>query len=122
MKKQPDVLIVDDEREICFLLAAFLKQMGYNVDCAYSLQEGAEKLTSHEGFDIVFLDLNLPDGLGYKLIPEIKHQNNEAHVVMISAHDSTLQRIKNETNDISQYLSKPFSRDHIASVLSQLAT
>ena len=119
MKKQ-DILIVDDEKEICFLLAAFLKQMGYNTDYAYSLQEGAEKLSDHGGFDIVFLDLNLPDGLGYKLIPEIKQTNHDAQVVMISAHDSTLQRIKNETEDIDQYMSKPFSRDHIASVLSRL--
>ena len=121
MRKQ-DVLIVDDEREICFLLAAFLKQMGYNTDYAYTLQEGSEKISHHGGFDIVFLDLNLPDGLGYKLIPEIKSLNHDAHVVMISAHDSTLQRIKNETGEVDQYMSKPFSRDHIASVLSQLDT
>lgn len=119
MKKQ-DVLIVDDEKEICFLLAAFLKQMGYNTDYAYSLEEGAEKLATNNGFDIVFLDLNLPDGLGYKLIPQIKQSNHDSRVIMISAHDSTLQRIKNETNDVNQYLSKPFSRDHIAMVLSQL--
>ena len=118
MRKQ-DVLIVDDEKEICFLLAALLKQMGYNTDYAYSLEEGAEKLSGGGGFDIVFLDLNLPDGLGYKLIPEIKQVNQNAHVVMISAHDSILQRIKSETQGVDQYLSKPFSRDHIATVLSQ---
>ena len=119
MRKQ-DVLIVDDEEEICFLLAAFLKQMGYNADYAYSLGEGAEKLSDGKGFDVVFLDLNLPDGLGYKLIPEIKQTNRDARIIMISAHDSTLQRIKNETDDVDQYLSKPFSRDHIATVLSQI--
>ena len=119
MRKQ-EVLIVDDEKEICFLLAAFLKQMGYNTDYAYTLEEGAEKLSDKGGFDIVFLDLNLPDGLGYKLIPEIKSINDQTQVVMISAHDSILQRIKDETDDIDQYMSKPFNRDHIASILSQL--
>ena len=121
MRKQ-DILIVDDEKEICFLLAAFLRQMGYNTDYAYSLKEGSEKISDKGGFDIVFLDLNLPDGLGYKLIPEIKQTNLDAQVVMISAHDSTLRRIKDETDDVDQYMSKPFSRDHIASVLLQLGS
>ena len=114
------ILIVDDEREICFLLAALLRKMGYDADCAHSLEEGLAKLSDEDAFDIVFLDLNLPDGLGYKIIPEIKESNQDAKVVMISAHDGMLRRIKHETDDVDQYISKPFSRDHISSVLSEL--
>ena len=121
MEKQ-HILIVDDEKEICFLLAAFLKQMGYAADYAHSLEEGSAKLSDNNGFDIVFLDLNLPDGLGYKIIPEIKQLNRNTKIVMISAHDGILHRIKSETNGIDRYISKPFSRDHIATVLAQLNT
>ncbi len=119
MKKT--VLIVDDEQEICFLLAMLLKQLGYEVDYAYSMRDGLAKLMAERNFDIVFLDLNLPDGLGYSMIPEIKRQNQAAKVVMISAHDGMLRRIKNEVSDIDDYISKPFSRDHIASTLEHLA-
>lgn len=114
------ILIVDDEQEICFLLAALLQKMGYVAEFAYSLGEGIAKLSDEEPFDIVFLDLNLPDGLGYKIIPDIKASNQDTKVVMISAHDGMLRRIKNEGNDIDQYISKPFNRDHISTVLSEL--
>lgn len=119
MKKT--VLIVDDEQEICFLLAMLLKQMGYHAECAHSVHDGLAKLTAEHAFDVVFLDLNLPDGLGYSMIPEIKRQNHRTKVVMISAHDGMLRRIKDEVSDIDDYISKPFSRDHIASTLAHLA-
>lgn len=85
------VLIVDDEKDICFLLATLLRQLGYTAEYAHSLKEGVAKLSRQEAFDIVFLDLNLPDGLGYKIIPKIKQFNQDTKVVMISAHDSTLR-------------------------------
>ncbi|MGB3851413.1 MAG: response regulator [Tunicatimonas sp.] len=119
MKKT--VLIVDDEQEICFLLAMLLKQLGYEADYAHSVHDGLNKLSANSNLDLVFLDLNLPDGLGYTMIPEIKRQNQATKVVMISAHDSTLRRIKGEVSDVDDYISKPFSREHIADTLRHLA-
>ncbi len=119
MKKT--VLVIDDEQEICFLLAMLLKQLGYETDYAHSMHDGLAKLNVKDGFDIVFLDLNLPDGLGYSIIPAIKRQNEATKVVMISAHDGMLRRIKDEVSDVDDYISKPFSRDHIARTLEHLA-
>ena len=114
------VLIVDDEEDICFLLAALLRQLGYTTECAHTLKDGIAKLADQSPFDIVFLDLNLPDGLGYRIIPEIKRSNQATKVVMISAHDSTLRRIKSETSDIDQYICKPFNHNHISTVLTEI--
>ncbi len=119
MKKT--VLIVDDEQEICFLLAMLLKQLGYEADYAHSLHDGLAKLNGINSFDVVFLDLNLPDGLGYSMIPAIKQQSTTTKVVMISAHDSMLRRIKEEVSDVDDYVSKPFSRSHIEKTLAHLA-
>ena len=119
--KKKTVLIVDDEQEICFLLAMLLKQLGYEADYAHSMHDGLAKLKVEDGFDVVFLDLNLPDGLGSSMIPAIKRQNEATKVVMISAHDGMLRRIKDEVSEVDDYISKPFSRDHIASTLAHLA-
>lgn len=119
MKKT--VLIIDDEQEICFLLAVLLKQLGYEAEYAHSMHDGLAKLSVRNSFDVVFLDLNLPDGLGYSMIPAIKRQNEATKVIMISAHDGVLRRIKDEVSDVDDYISKPFSRDHIASTLEHLA-
>ncbi len=118
MKKT--VLIIDDEQEICFLLAMLLKQLGYEADYAHSMHDGLAKLAARDDIDIVFLDLNLPDGLGYSMIPTIKRQNPTTKVVMISAHDGMLRRIKDEVSDVDDYISKPFSRNHIESTLEHL--
>lgn len=118
--KPKHILILDDEREICFLLAALLNQMGYHTECAHNLDDGIYMLSHSSPFDLVFLDLNLPDGLGHKIVPNIKQQNHEAKVVMISAHDSMLKKIKSETEGVNQFLTKPFSRQNITQVLEEL--
>ena len=118
--RKKHILIVDDEQEICFLLSALLRQMGYDAEFAYSLKGGLDKLSGIDYYDIVFLDMNLPDGLGYKIIPEIKRSNQDTKVVMISAHDGMLRRMKQETHGIDRYISKPFNREHIYSVLAEL--
>lgn len=114
------ILILDDEREICFLLATLLNQMGYQTDCAYNLDDGMQKLSTEDPFDLIFLDLNLPDGLGYNLIPAIKQQHNDAKVVMISAHGALLKQIQNNTYGIDHFIAKPFDRQNIADVLTEL--
>lgn len=120
LMKPKRILILDDEREICFLLAALLDQLGYVTECAHNLVDGIKKLNHSMSYDLVFLDLNLPDGLGYKIVPMIKKQNHQAKIVMISAHDSMLRKIKSETQGVDQYLTKPFSRDNITQVLDEL--
>ncbi len=62
--KEKRILILDDEEEICFLLAALLSKMGYQTDYVHTLDDGIQKISSEQPFDLFFLDLNLPDGLG----------------------------------------------------------
>ena len=114
------VLILDDEKEICFLLAALLTKMGYSADIAYTLEEGFVKIAEEQAFDVVFLDLNLPDGLGYKIVPDIKGNDQHTKVVMISAHDGMLKKIGAETPGIDYIITKPFNRTSITEALSQL--
>ncbi len=57
------VLIVDDDKGMCYTLSAMVRQRGHDVTCAYTLKEGLEEASS-EDFDIVFLDVQLPDGSG----------------------------------------------------------
>jgi DNA-binding response OmpR family regulator len=114
------ILILDDEQEICFLLATLLRQMGYETDYAYNLTDGMRKLTSGNPFDLVFLDLNLPDGLGHNLVPVIKKKLTDVKVVMISAHGALLRQIQSGTYGIDHFITKPFDRKNIAQVLADL--
>ncbi len=113
------ILILDDEKEICFLLSALLTRMGYDTDYAYTLKEGKEKFRQ-EAFDLVFLDLNLPDGLGYSLLPEIRENHKQTKVILISAHDELLKKIQAEKNGIDCFIDKPFNKEKINTALRSI--
>ncbi len=110
------ILILDDEKEICFLLSALLSQMGFLTDYAYTLKEGVHKF-EEEKFDLVFLDLNLPDGLGYTLVPKIREYSEDVKIVMISAHDALLKKIQSEKKGVDYFIDKPFNKEKINSAL-----
>lgn len=103
-----NVLLVDDEEEICLLLCKMLRKKGVTCDVAHSLQEGRAALDSGE-YDAVFLDVNLPDGLGYEMIPDIKEVLPTARLIAISAMDNERARALEAGADI--FISKPFNRE-----------
>jgi len=109
-KDQPvyTALLVDDEEEICLLLCNMLRRMGIACDVAHSLQEGREALVSGS-YDAVILDVNLPDGLGYEMIPDIKEVLPDAHLIAISAMDNERVRALDAGADI--FVPKPFNRE-----------
>lgn len=117
MKEQ--ILVVDDEVEICLLLSGMLKKMGFAVTYAHSVSEGLKKLIENN-YDIVFLDLNLPDGLGFYLIPEVKKTNPDAKVIIISAYDGNVERQKASSEGASFFIPKPFNKKMIVNALEEL--
>ena len=111
------VLVVDDEREICFLLSTMLERTGARCRSAYSLSDGQEALNTAE-YDVVFLDINLPDGLGYNLIPVIRSGHPQTRIIAISAVDQ--ERARAHERGADTFVSKPFDRNTIFSTLQRL--
>jgi DNA-binding NtrC family response regulator len=64
MKKQKKILIIDDEKDICFLMESFFKKNNNSVEIAYTLKDGMEKMSTFCA-DVLFLDNNLSDGYGW---------------------------------------------------------
>lgn len=105
------LLLVDDEQEICLLLNAMLMRYGARNTMAHSLADGREKLRSNGPFTGVFLDVNLPDGKGYDLIPSIREHSPEARVIVISAMDQ--ERVHAIKAGADLFLAKPLDRNSI---------
>lgn len=110
-------LLVDDEQEICELLCAMLRRNGTECRFAHSLAEGRAALADG-AFDAVFVDVNLPDGLGYDLIPEVKAVTPGARCIAISAIDSERGRAVAAGADV--FIPKPFNREAIFSSIRDL--
>ena len=110
------ILIVDDEADICLLLSGLLRRLGYQPTCANFIEDGRQCLNSQQ-FDAIFLDLNLPDGLGFDLLPFIKEGQREAKVIMISAFDGQAERRRATEQGADYFIGKPFTRRSVEMAL-----
>lgn len=112
-----NILVVDDEADICLLLTGHLKKMGFNATYCLTIREAIGRVES-DTYDLIFVDLNLTDGSGYDLINNLKKNENPAKIVVISAYDSERQRaIRSGAN---MFVPKPFTKVSIQSVLKEL--
>lgn len=113
------VLIIDDETDICLLLSGLLRRLGYQPTCAHFIEEGRQCLSSQQ-FDAIFLDLNLPDGLGFDLLPAIKEDQATAKIIMISAFDGQAERRRATEQGANYFIGKPFTRRSVEMALQTI--
>lgn len=100
------ILVVDDEINLRHTLALILQRAGYTVTAAGNGQE-ARKYLENGNFDLVFLDLKMPDIDGIVLLPEIRRLYPELPVLILTAHatlDSAIHAVRLGARD---YLLKP---------------
>jgi len=106
------ILTVDDENTITIALELLLSDNGYEVSSASNAAE-AEALLGRRWFDLVFLDLRLPDGDGITLLEHIKRTAPETEVVLMTAHGSLEVTIEAIKRGAFYYLEKPFTFEQI---------
>ena len=106
--KIPRILIIDDEIGICRTLTAMVKNLGYEATSANTLKEGLKALRSGP-FDVVFLDVRMPDGSGLDILPKIRETSSKPEVIIMTGYgdpDGAELAIKNGAWD---YVQKPAS-------------
>ncbi len=110
-------LIVDDENEIGLLLGHKLTKEGIKNNYAPNLTD-ALALIKTELYDLVFLDINLPDGNGLDIIPNIKDRNPETKIIVISAYNIKEDKERAYELGADRFLGKPFSSSILNSYIS----
>jgi two-component system nitrogen regulation response regulator NtrX len=106
------VLIIDDEAGIRSTLSGILQDEGYRTDSAETAGQGLAKLAG-ESFDLVMLDVWLPDRDGLDLLRELREAGNEVPVVVISGHGSIDSAIKAIRLGAQDFLEKPLSLSRV---------
>ena len=104
------VLLVEDEAGLVSALRVALQREGYAVDTALLVRDAREKLAVTE-YDIVLLDVNLPDGNGFDLAGEIRvgRTSSEARILMLTARGQLRDRVRGLDLGADDYLVKPFA-------------
>ena len=115
-----EVLIIDDEPDIGLLLSAVLKSLGYEPHYANSFTKGVEQYKAIEP-KVVFLDLSMPDGSGFDLVPIIRKENPDTKIIIISAHDGSAEREQAKKIGVDHFMAKPFNKQHIQTALDKVA-
>ncbi|MBY0505656.1 MAG: sigma-54 dependent transcriptional regulator [Bryobacteraceae bacterium] len=106
------ILVIDDEADIRESLEALLTLEGYQVELASTANEGIARVEATQ-YDLVLLDLMLPDKSGIDVITELRERDNETPIFLITAYGSievAVQAVKAGAND---YFSKPWNNDKL---------
>jgi DNA-binding NtrC family response regulator len=115
---KPIVLLIDDEQSVQFGFSAYLNKTGYQVQTAGSIVEARLKLT--QGcFDIILLDLSLPDGNGLDLIAEIRKSYPEVALVVITGGGNVPVAVKAMQLGADNFLTKPVDMNELNVYLSK---
>ncbi len=116
--KPLSILVVDDEENIRTLLKDILEDEGMYVDTAPNITISKDRLRE-KVYDIVFLDVWLPDGEGLDLIPFILKNSEITKVVMISGHANIPIAVKALKEGAFDFLEKPLSTETILAVIEK---
>jgi DNA-binding response OmpR family regulator len=107
------ILIVEDEKELCKSMIAYLRAENYHCEVANSYKEAMAKTESFD-YDCILLDISLPDGNGLQVLRELKANQKTDGVIIISAFDSMDDRITGLNLGADDYLPKPFHLPELA--------
>jgi DNA-binding NtrC family response regulator len=112
MSAKGSILIVDDEQEIRESLEQLLSLAGYKADSASSAEDGLSKLSTGI-FDLVLLDISLPDANGLDILKSIKSESHQTAVIMITAFDSSQKAFQASKDGAESYITKPWDNDRL---------
>jgi len=101
------ILVIDDDRELCALIRAYLEPLGYEVVAEHDGRDGAERAVA-ESFAAVILDVNLPGMDGFEILKHLRSRS-EVPVLMLTSRGEETDRIVGLEMGADDYLPKTFS-------------
>ena len=106
------ILLVEDEENLHEALKLNLEMEGYEVESAYAGNEALRKIES-EYFDLIIMDIMLPEIDGISITESIRLSNNEVPILMLSAKNTSADRVLGLRKGADDYLTKPFNLEEL---------
>jgi len=113
------ILIVEDETDLLEDISSYLKMEGFICEKSKNFSEAEEKIQLYT-YDIILIDINLPDGSGFDLVKMAKHKHTETGIIIISAREGLQDRINGLDTGADDYLVKPFHLSELNARINSL--
>ena len=106
------ILVVDDDRSVASFIEKGLREEGYAVDVVHDGADASVKAFVYD-YDLIVLDLMLPQKNGYELTVELRREGRSVPILMLTARDGTEDLVRGLDVGADDYLVKPFSFDEL---------
>lgn len=106
------LLLVEDDLALSHALGKSLRQQGYAVNCVFNGKDALHAINVDD-CNMVILDLGLPDMDGLEVLDSIRKQNNRIPTLILTARDSTYDKIEGLDKGADDYLAKPFDMEEL---------
>lgn len=106
------VLVIEDEKKAASFIKKGLQEAGYVVEAAESASAGLT-MSANSEFDLIVLDVMLPDGNGMDVSRQLRNEGFKGFILMLTALDSTRDKVRGLDSGADDYLSKPFEFDEL---------
>ncbi len=111
------ILLIEDDISFCKLLEKFLIKKAFGVTVAFSAAE-ARLAIKKESFNLILMDIRLPDSDGIGLMAEFKNSDPEIPVILMTGYSDVNTAVKAIKNGAADYISKPFNPDEVLLVIT----
>ena len=112
MASKSNILLVEDEENLHETLKLNLEMEGYEVSSAFNGTEALKKI-ANEYFDLIIMDIMLPEVDGIAVTESIRVNNNEVPILMLSAKNASSDRVLGLKKGADDYLTKPFNLEEL---------
>ena len=114
------VLIVDDDIQVSSMLEQMIKGWGYQAEVSGTGKDTLKKI-NEKTFDLILLDIFLPDTQGYELIPKLKRIWSGINIITMTGYSTKELEAKVRRQGIIYYMTKPIQLENLKSILSHTA-
>lgn len=103
-----NILVIEDDKGLREGIELALRREDFHFTLCENIARAKEALSGQMEFDLILLDINLPDGSGYDLLKEVKSKRNEP-VIILTANDLEMDEVRGLELGADDYIIKPFS-------------
>ena len=116
MKKNADILVIDDEQVIVDAVVKICALDNYSVDVALNAKTGLEKIANHH-YPIIISDIMMPDGDGFEILEAVKKKREDSALIMATGFSTVENAVNSLYKGAVSFIPKPFTVDELLSTV-----